>query len=732
MSVSSDVATARDEFNRSPALYLARLVDPSAVPAERAADASSRFAYFETSTRFIVVSGPQEGAATELALVYGLASRGDFGLTLVLPRNAAAPSVIRAAWLDVPIQILAYDEPDAVQPFELGDRQAILEMFGPPSFVDTVHHLGDRASWVEPLTVWAGAHSSLAPAHRPDNRSWHCKGLRVLKIARTPEGVTVRAGIDYSEPLEKPAAAMTLKLTGPLTEEELDVCQERIDQAVDERYWDDGSMYKADEHWLQAVLREEPALAGVETPVLREVPALRCTGTGPDGTPSWSRGYIDLLGADPQGSIRLIETKLGSYDLLVLQGLDYYIWAQRHHSALARKLSLPDEAPLELHFVVGGKSGGTPALSRYIAAQLEALAEDIHWRVHFIEDWFGNDIADVSEVYRHDAVGALKQAPSPASAPDVRPPALTALPATAEASWADPRLHIPFDSARTARYRALQSWYREEVLGVQPGRDRRGRLIASMLPEEALVERPGLNFITPEAAAYASERAGEVLKAGGTLDEDRLRRNMLSGMPMCFNIFGSLRDHLDLPALLNDAFELDISSIDGVECEWAPDRTAHLNDRTAFDAFVTYRDSSGHSCFLAIETKYTEPFGQKVYDSQLYRQVTAGSGYFREGASEHLVGRATNQMWRMTMLAASMLHRGEFDGGAVAVLSLADDRQAHVAVHGVRAQVVDERFVKFVSLEDLVQVASHHDGLRKWSSDFVTRYLDLRPVMTDG
>lgn len=722
------MASARASFNAGPASQLARLVDPASVPAERAADASSRFAYFETSTRLIVVSGPQEDDATELALVYGLALRGELGLTLVLPRDQAAPSAIRAAWLDVPIEILVYDEPVAAEPFELGGRQAILEMFGPRSFVDTVHHLGDRASWVELLTVWAGAHSYLAPAHRPDNRSWHCRGLRVLKIARTPEGVRVRAGIDYTEAVDKPAAAVALNITGPLTEEELDLCQERIDQAVDERYWDDGSMYKADEHWLQAVLREEPALAGVETPVLREVPALRCTGTGTDGKPTWSRGYIDLLGADPQGSIRLIETKLGSYDLLVLQGLDYYIWAQRHHSALARKLSLPDEAPLELHFVVGGKSGGTPALSRYVAAQLEALAEDIHWRVHFIEDWFGNDIADVSEVHRHEAVGGFKAAPHPPSAPRAQAPPMTAAPPTAEAAWADPRLKIASDSARTGRYRTLQSWYREEVLGLPPGRDRRGRVIASMLPQEALAERPGLNFITPEAIAYAGERAREVLRTGGTLDDDRLRRNMLSSMPMCFNIFGSLRDHPELGVLLSEAFELDVASIDGVECEWAPERTAHLNDRTAFDAFVTYKDRSGRRCFLAIETKYTEPFSQKEYDSQLYREVTAGSGYFREGASEHLIGRATNQMWRMTMLAASMLHRGDFEGGAVAVLSLADDRHARTAVEGVRAQVVDESFVKFVSLEDLVEVASHHDSLRKWSNDFATRYLDLTPV----
>jgi transposase len=35
-------------------------------------------------------------------------------------------------------------------------------------------------------------------------------------------------------------------------------------------------------------------------------------------------------------------------------------------------------------------------------------------------------------------------------------------------------------------------------------------------------------------------RAEQVLKDGGTLDRDRLLRNLLSSMPLCFNLFGQL------------------------------------------------------------------------------------------------------------------------------------------------------------------------------------------------
>ena len=31
-------------------------------------------------------------------------------------------------------------------------------------------------------------------------------------------------------------------------------------------------------------------------------------------------------------------------------------------------------------------------------------------------------------------------------------------------SWSDPRLSVASDSRRTARYRLLQSWYREQVI----------------------------------------------------------------------------------------------------------------------------------------------------------------------------------------------------------------------------------------------------------------------------
>ena len=731
------MAGARAGFNAGIAEQLVREISPRAVRLSGSDRLSSRFAFFQDESSLYVVAGPQEERAVELALVYGLALRAAKDLVLILPPGGAMQSAVRAAWLDVPIRVFSHlpsPPSETVSEVDVGGREGVVRSLASTSFVDAVHHLGDRAKWVEELTSWAGAHPYLSPAHRPDNRSWHCMGLRVLRVARTGSGVTIRAGIGYTIDSSRPGAAVTLNLEGPLTPDQLESCQDRIDDAVDERYWNEGSMYKADEHWLQAVLREEPSLVGIEAPALREVAAFRCSSESTT-EPEWGRGFIDLVGADPQGSIRLVETKLGNDDLLVLQGLDYYIWAQQHRPHLARKLSLPAGAPLELHFVVGGKAGGAPGLSNYVLPQLEALSEDISWRVHFIRDWF-DGASTVAEVHRHDSLQPSVETPrarsdwvssktefAGSSVGHLTGEASTAIP------WSDPVLAVGSDSLRTARYRALQSWFREVHLGLPPGRNHRGRMVASMLPSEALAERPGANFLTSEAFEYASVRAPEVMRDGGSLDRDRLLRNMLSSMPMCFNVFGYLRSQTELPSLLADSFGLDLASVDDVQCEWAPPRADHLGDRTAFDAFVTYRTTRGTSAFLAIETKYTEPFSQKEYDSQIYKDVTGRTGLFKPGAAESLVGRATNQLWRMAMLAASMLHRRQFEEGAIAVVSLGDDRHAKAAVDGVRAHMLEESFVKFVSLESLTQEASTRPALREWATTFSTRYLDLSPVL---
>ena len=276
-----------------------------------------------------------------------------------------------------------------------------------------------------------------------------------------------------------------------------------------------------------------------------------------------------------------------------------------------------------------------------------------------------------------------------------------------------------------ARYRLLQSWWREHVLGVPPGFNGR-QYVGSLLPQDG---RADLNYLTDEVRVYAAERIPEIQASGGTLNTDRLRRNLLSSQPLCFNVFGHLHCHpVSAAAVLSETFGVAIDEVVRIEVEEAPLPAEHLGDRTAFDAFVDYR-VGGSRQFLAVEVKYTEPFSQKMYDRPEYRRLTAETGVFAEGAADRLIEPATNQLWRQILLTLSLAAAGEYDGGRAAVLSLAGDAGVSKAVAGVAAEVTTEAVLPAVgSLERLVTAAEVHPELTSWAADFRTRYLDTTPL----
>lgn len=288
-------------------------------------------------------------------------------------------------------------------------------------------------------------------------------------------------------------------------------------------------------------------------------------------------------------------------------------------------------------------------------------------------------------------------------------------------------------------YRLLQSWYREVVRNARPGTYRpRGqpeRPLGSLLHREDVAARPGLNFLSPEIGDYARSRAASVVESGGTLDVDRLDHNMLSSMPMCFNLFGMLRTMPvgQLP-LVRACFDATAEAVEMIECEWVPEHPAStLSDRTAFDAAIVTRRSDGSRHLIAIETKYTEPFSQTRYgarshDAGKYRGMHEASGWFQHESHDELTGSATNQLWRNSLLAASAERSGEVDSASVVVVALSDDRHAQSAVAGVTAAMVDPGRSRSVPLEVVVREAKAVDALRSSAIEFERRYLDLSMV----
>ncbi len=331
--------------------------------------------------------------------------------------------------------------------------------------------------------------------------------------------------------------------------------------------------------------------------------------------------------------------------------------------------------------------------------------------------------------------------------------------------WADSSLFPKSESPRRHEYRRLQSWYRSEVLHAPYGsvsgtKNKITRVdpIGSLFHSSAVKIDPTLNFLAPslfapEILEYVNDRIPQVRTWGGALDSNRLRHNMLSSMPLCFNLFAPLRSRREIAAsVFSKAFDLDVAhiakleksdgvqAIDGIECEWSPRRDLAMNDGTAFDAVVYFMDSKDQRCLLGIETKYTEPFSTTAYGkpgdtSQAARRAAyvkaSQTGWFKPGAADRLWQSPTNQLWRNVMLAASCEASDELphiDRAYVGVIHLDGDGHADRAIEGVSAELNDPMRLKHINLQDLMR-AIGDAGLPELSEAFVRRYLDLSPVM---
>ena len=252
-----------------------------------------------------------------------------------------------------------------------------------------------------------------------------------------------------------------------------------------------------------------------------------------------------------------------------------------------------------------------------------------------------------------------------------------------------------------------------------------------MLPCEAEPRRRGLNFLSEAVADYVHTRAEEVKAEGGSLDEDRLFRNMLSSMPLCFNLFGALREYPDAAAeALSKTLDLDIERVFNIVVEWSPDPKLHLHDRTAFDAIVRYVTKDGRPAFLGIETKYTEPFSPKRYCSERYVELTEDpKAGFRKDAWRRLQAPATNQVWRNALLAHSLRRTSEYDRGHVVVISCKGDGAAESAIAGLSAELHEPAsLLRSTTYEALIDVLNCIPEASRWAKKFRRRYMDLSPV----
>jgi hypothetical protein len=417
MARMSELEAERHRFNTLVAALLAQSVCATST---LAASPSNRFVCFDSTIGLVIVAGVQEQTYSDLALAYGMALRADKPLCLVLPADYTFPSVQRAALLaagvvriwshqvgwgqlpgEPPVEIAIPSPAEAA--LTLHNDKAVPTPAAELAKATKALHLRQGSPRVFELVEWATREPLLDAAHRPNMRAWQCAGRRVLSISRSTDGLVLKGGIHGAadnSPLE-------LKLDGGsiLTGEQLHKLEGAVSDGIQRRL--EGDYHKPDENWLQSVIRRDPKLVGIEQPALREVPAWRPSGGGT----RWGRGYVDLVGLDGHGDIRIVETKLSANDdaLLILQGLDYYIWATVYREPLVGRLSASSDARIVVHYVLGAPPGvDTAKVSRFAPAQAAALG--FPWRSQLITGWYVAPTQQAGPTGRLLPVGKLPSA----------------------------------------------------------------------------------------------------------------------------------------------------------------------------------------------------------------------------------------------------------------------------------------------------------------------------------
>lgn len=126
--------------------------------------------------------------------------------------------------------------------------------------------------------------------------------------------------------------------------------------------------------------------------------------------------------------------------------------------------------------------------------------------------------------------------------------------------------------------------------------------------DEAWARQSGCNFLSPAIRSAVETRLAHP-QMHQTLTESRLWSDLLSSMPLSFNLFGELdSDHDRLAAAVEKLWPDHPGEPDEQKFEWSPGRRdpLYLNNRSAFDAAIVLRLADGQRGVIGIETKYHE------------------------------------------------------------------------------------------------------------------------------
>ena len=266
--------------------------------------------------------------------------------------------------------------------------------------------------------------------------------------------------------------------------------------------------------------------------------------------------------------------------------------------------------------------------------------------------------------------------------------------------------------------RELQGRYREkmsEPMGYGPGALSPNKQINMLVNGE----KTGKNFVNEFTFNYAKQRVKN-LQAHETINSYRLFNNMLSSQPMAFNLFCPFIQMLEegkakavtkiFKAIFPDKY---IGEVTEVALEYLhKDIKNYLNDCTAMDAIIRYKDAWGKSAFIAIETKYTDTLGENTSNKDRaqdkYREWIKRIKMFEPETEKELLSgnKVITQIYRNFLLTECY---GIVEGAGrcySVVLAPAQHPTTEKEVASLRNELLPEYKFKIsaISLEDFIKI----------------------------
>jgi hypothetical protein len=234
----------------------------------------------------------------------------------------------------------------------------------------------------------------------------------------------------------------------------------------------------------------------------------------------------------------------------------------------------------------------------------------------------------------------------------------------------------------------------------------------------------GANFLTPAAHDAARMRLANP-ERGQTLLANRLWADLLSSMPLCFNLFGELAADRARATQAIEAWWPDMPrGRVTVRFEHSPGRRNRefLGNKSAFDAVFEIESGAG-AAIIGVETKYHEHAKRESPPAatalERYIEVTERSGAFGAGWYEGVVGTALQQIWLDHLLVVAMLQHPSrrWTRGRFVLVCPAENSSFWNATERYGALLADPSTFQARTIEELVGEdgvlsAQHRDALR--------------------